>query len=154
GQRGTARRSATTRGARCCRARARYPADRPRPTRDTRSTHRRRSYDRGRRRAPARVQTKRVARQAARLMSSCCSAVRQRLEFNTGASLRWSSRRGRLPFAALCWGASIERGRFVTSYFLRRLLLIVPTFIGVSLLVFALTRLVPGGPIERMLNEA
>ncbi|HET6471731.1 MAG TPA: ABC transporter permease subunit [Pseudomonadales bacterium] len=42
----------------------------------------------------------------------------------------------------------------MTSYFLRRLLLIVPTFIGVSLLVFALTRLVPGGPIERMLNEA
>lgn len=42
----------------------------------------------------------------------------------------------------------------VTSYFIRRLLLIVPTFIGISLLVFALTRLVPGGPIERMLNEA
>jgi microcin C transport system permease protein len=42
----------------------------------------------------------------------------------------------------------------VTSYFLRRLLLIIPTFIGVSLLVFTLTRLVPGGPIERMLNEA
>lgn len=42
----------------------------------------------------------------------------------------------------------------MTSYFIRRLLLIVPTFIGVSLLVFALTRLVPGGPIERMLNEA
>ncbi len=42
----------------------------------------------------------------------------------------------------------------MTSYFLRRLLLIIPTFIGVSLLVFTLTRLVPGGPIERMLNEA
>jgi microcin C transport system permease protein len=42
----------------------------------------------------------------------------------------------------------------VASYFVRRLLLIVPTFIGVSLLVFTLTRLVPGGPIERMLNEA
>ncbi len=42
----------------------------------------------------------------------------------------------------------------MTSYFLRRALLIIPTFIGVSLLVFALTRLVPGGPIERMLNEA
>ncbi len=46
------------------------------------------------------------------------------------------------------------RDVFVTSYFLRRLLLIIPTFIGVSLLVFTLTRLVPGGPIERMLNEA
>ena len=30
----------------------------------------------------------------------------------------------------------------------------IPTFLGVSLLVFTLTRLVPGGPIERMLNEA
>ena len=35
----------------------------------------------------------------------------------------------------------------VTSYFIRRLLLIIPTFLGVSLLVFTLTRLVPGGPI-------
>ena len=45
-------------------------------------------------------------------------------------------------------------GSDVTSYFIRRFLLIVPTFIGISLLVFTLTRLVPGGPIERMLNEA
>ena len=42
----------------------------------------------------------------------------------------------------------------MTSYFIRRLLLIVPTFIGVTILVFTLTRLVPGGPIERMLSEA
>lgn len=42
----------------------------------------------------------------------------------------------------------------MTSYFIRRFLLIVPTFLGISLLVFTLTRLVPGGPIERMLNEA
>jgi microcin C transport system permease protein len=41
-----------------------------------------------------------------------------------------------------------------TSYFIRRFLLIIPTFIGITLLVFAITRLVPGGPIERMLNEA
>jgi microcin C transport system permease protein len=41
-----------------------------------------------------------------------------------------------------------------TSYFIRRLLLIVPTFIGITLLVFAVTRVVPGGPIERMLNQA
>ncbi len=40
------------------------------------------------------------------------------------------------------------------SYFAQRLLLIIPTFIGITLLVFALTRLVPGGPIERMLAEA
>ncbi|MBS05289.1 MAG: peptide ABC transporter permease [Gammaproteobacteria bacterium] len=42
----------------------------------------------------------------------------------------------------------------MTSYFIRRFILIVPTFIGVTILVFTLTRLVPGGPIERMLNEA
>ena len=42
----------------------------------------------------------------------------------------------------------------MTSYFVRRFLLILPTFIGVTILVFTLTRLVPGGPIERMLNEA
>jgi microcin C transport system permease protein len=38
------------------------------------------------------------------------------------------------------------------SYFLRRLLLIIPTFLGVTLLVFAITRFVPGGPIERMIT--
>lgn len=41
-----------------------------------------------------------------------------------------------------------------TSYFIRRFLLIIPTFLGVTLLVFAVTRVVPGGPIERMLTEA
>ena len=41
-----------------------------------------------------------------------------------------------------------------TSYFIRRFLLIVPTFLGITLLVFAVTRVVPGGPIERMLTEA
>ncbi len=40
------------------------------------------------------------------------------------------------------------------GYFTQRLLLIIPTFIGITLLVFALTRMVPGGPIERMLAEA
>lgn len=41
----------------------------------------------------------------------------------------------------------------MTVYFIRRLLLMVPTFLGITLLVFAITRLVPGGPIERMLTE-
>jgi microcin C transport system permease protein len=40
------------------------------------------------------------------------------------------------------------------GYFTKRLLLTIPTFIGITLFVFALTRLVPGGPIERMLAEA
>lgn len=42
----------------------------------------------------------------------------------------------------------------MSAYFLRRLLLIIPTFLGITVLVFTLTRLVPGGPIERMLAEA
>lgn len=42
----------------------------------------------------------------------------------------------------------------MTSYFLRRLLLIPPTLIGITLLVFGVTRAVPGGPLHRMLQEA
>lgn len=42
----------------------------------------------------------------------------------------------------------------MTNYFLRRLLLIIPTFVGITLLVFAITRVVPGGPIERMMTQA
>jgi microcin C transport system permease protein len=41
-----------------------------------------------------------------------------------------------------------------TSYFIRRFLLIIPTFVGITVLVFAITRVVPGGPIERILNQA
>ncbi len=40
------------------------------------------------------------------------------------------------------------------SYFLRRLLLIPPTLVGITLLVFTITRFVPGGPGERMLQQA
>ena len=42
----------------------------------------------------------------------------------------------------------------MTAYFIRRFLLIIPTFIGITLMVFAITRFVPGGPIERMIAEA
>ena len=42
----------------------------------------------------------------------------------------------------------------MTGYFLRRLLLIIPTFVGITLLVFAITRVVPGGPIEWMMTQA
>ncbi|WP_105903062.1 ABC transporter permease subunit [Vibrio gangliei] len=37
------------------------------------------------------------------------------------------------------------------AYIFRRLLLVIPTFIGITLLIFTLTRFVPGGPVERML---
>lgn len=39
-------------------------------------------------------------------------------------------------------------------YLLRRLLLTVPTMLGITLIVFTLTRFVPGGPIEKMLTNA
>ncbi|MCP3921094.1 MAG: ABC transporter permease [Desulfobacterales bacterium] len=42
----------------------------------------------------------------------------------------------------------------MVSYFIRRFLLIIPTFIGITLMVFTITRFVPGGPIERMISEA
>ena len=39
------------------------------------------------------------------------------------------------------------------SYFLRRLLLIPPTVFGITIIVFLITRVVPGGPIERAIME-
>ncbi|NOI68115.1 ABC transporter permease subunit [Vibrio sp. 99-8-1] len=39
------------------------------------------------------------------------------------------------------------------DYFLRRAALVIPTFIGITILIFAITRLVPGGPVERMLSS-
>jgi microcin C transport system permease protein len=38
-------------------------------------------------------------------------------------------------------------------YFLRRLALVIPTFLGITVLIFAITRMVPGGPVERMLSQ-
>lgn len=39
------------------------------------------------------------------------------------------------------------------SYFLRRFLLIPPTIFGITIIVFLITRVVPGGPIERAMME-
>lgn len=39
----------------------------------------------------------------------------------------------------------------MTAYFLRRALLIIPTLIGITLVVFVITHFVPGGPVERQL---
>jgi microcin C transport system permease protein len=41
----------------------------------------------------------------------------------------------------------------MTAYFIRRFLLVIPTFIGITMMVFIITRLVPGGPVERMIAE-
>lgn len=39
------------------------------------------------------------------------------------------------------------------AYFIKRIALIIPTFIGITVLIFCLTRFVPGGPVERMIAE-
>jgi len=41
----------------------------------------------------------------------------------------------------------------MTAYFVRRLLLVVPAFIGITVMVFVVTRFVPGGPIERIISQ-
>ena len=39
----------------------------------------------------------------------------------------------------------------MTSYFIRRLLLIIPTFVGITSATFLIMQFVPGGPIERQI---
>ena len=39
----------------------------------------------------------------------------------------------------------------MTGYFIRRALLIIPTFLGITLAVFVITHFVPGGPVERQI---
>jgi len=41
----------------------------------------------------------------------------------------------------------------VKVYFLKRLLLVIPTLIGITLVVFAVTRFLPGGPVEQALMQ-
>lgn len=40
------------------------------------------------------------------------------------------------------------------SYFVRRFLLIIPTFLGCTLLVYAILQFTPGGPFERAMDQA
>ena len=42
----------------------------------------------------------------------------------------------------------------MTAYFIRRVLLVIPTFLGITIMVFTITRFVPGGPIERIISQA
>ncbi|MGA0845653.1 MAG: ABC transporter permease subunit [Luteolibacter sp.] len=51
--------------------------------------------------------------------------------------------------------SAVERpNQIVKSYFLRRILLIPPTLVGITLLVFTITRFVPGGPMDQALMRA
>jgi microcin C transport system permease protein len=40
-----------------------------------------------------------------------------------------------------------------SAYFIRRLLLVIPTFLGITLLCFTICQFVPGGPVEQMLAK-
>ena len=42
----------------------------------------------------------------------------------------------------------------MSAYFIRRLLLMLPTFVGSTFVAFTITRFVPGGPIEQMMQQA
>ncbi len=41
----------------------------------------------------------------------------------------------------------------LTSYFIRRFLLVIPTFLGITILVFFILQIVPGGPLEQELMK-
>jgi len=41
----------------------------------------------------------------------------------------------------------------MTGYFVRRFLLIIPTFVGITLAVFLVMNFVPGGPVERQIMQ-
>jgi microcin C transport system permease protein len=41
----------------------------------------------------------------------------------------------------------------MAQYFLRRLLIMLPTFLGITLVIFVVINLAPGGPIDQMLQE-
>ena len=41
----------------------------------------------------------------------------------------------------------------MTTYFIRRILLIIPTFLGSTFLVFVILQLAPGGPLEKTIQQ-
>jgi microcin C transport system permease protein len=41
----------------------------------------------------------------------------------------------------------------LTAYFIRRLLLVIPTFLGITVAVFVIMHFVPGGPVERRIMQ-
>ena len=41
----------------------------------------------------------------------------------------------------------------MSSYILRRLLLMIPTLLGVLLMTFVVIQFVPGGPVEQMVSQ-
>lgn len=43
-----------------------------------------------------------------------------------------------------------SRGGALRTYLLRRMLLMIPTFLGITFAVFILCQFVPGGPIDQL----
>ncbi|MBM3565885.1 MAG: microcin ABC transporter permease, partial [Alphaproteobacteria bacterium] len=41
----------------------------------------------------------------------------------------------------------------MVAYILRRLLLIIPTLLGIMILNFAIVQVAPGGPVEQMIAQ-
>ena len=41
----------------------------------------------------------------------------------------------------------------MTGYIIRRLLLVIPTLLGIMLINFAVVQIVPGGPVEQMIAQ-
>ena len=41
----------------------------------------------------------------------------------------------------------------MATYFLRRILLMIPTFLGSTILVFTILQMAPGGPIEQIMLQ-
>ena len=41
----------------------------------------------------------------------------------------------------------------MTSYILKRLLLMIPTLLGVLIVTFAVIQFVPGGPVEQLVSQ-
>ena len=41
----------------------------------------------------------------------------------------------------------------MATYFIRRLLLLIPTFFGATILVFIILQLAPGGPLEQAIRQ-
>ena len=41
----------------------------------------------------------------------------------------------------------------MTAYIIRRLLLVIPTLIGIMIINFAVVQIVPGGPVEQMIAQ-
>ena len=41
----------------------------------------------------------------------------------------------------------------MTAYIIRRLLLVVPTLLGIMLINFAVIQIVPGGPVEQLIAQ-